>query len=123
MANSRVERLNSQILKVLSSAVLKLNDPQFNTLITFTKAQISPNVEFCKVYVSIMDTNDNNKEEMLTKLKKATGFFKKEIGSTLKLRVIPDIKFVLDDGLDYSKKIEDILKSLNIPKEGESDEI
>ena len=122
MAGNRVERLNSQILKVLSSALLKLNDPNFDMLITFTGARTAPNVEFCKVGVSILEKDDAKRNDIFHKLIKASGFFKKEIASTLKLRVVPVLKFVLDDGAQHSNKIEEILKTLNIPAKEDVDE-
>lgn len=115
--NTRVERLNAQILKVLSEGLLKLNDPNLNSLITFTSAQTAPNCEFCKVFVSILEKDEQKREQVFSRLVKATGFLKKEIASKLKLRVVPQIKFVLDTGVDNTQRIEDILKTLNIPNE------
>lgn len=121
--NARVERLNAQILKVLSEGLLKLNDPNFHSLITFMSAQTAPNCEFCKVSVSILEKDQQKREQIFSKLVKATGFLKKEIASKLKLRVVPQIKFVLDTGIDHTQRIEDILKNLNIPNEDEDETI
>ena len=115
--NTRVERLNAQILKVLSEGLLKLNDPNFHTLITFMSAETAPNCEFCKMSVSILEKDDTKRDQIFSKLIKATGFLKKEIASKLKLRVVPQIKFVLDTGVSHTQRIEDILKTLNIPDE------
>ncbi len=115
--NARVERLNAQILRTLSDGVLKLNDPHFNSIITFTSCETAPNCEFCKVWVSILELNEVKRKQILDRLIKATGFLKKEIANNLKLRVVPQIKFVLDTGVDHTQRIEDILKNLNIPAE------
>ena len=101
--NTRVERLNAQILKVLSEGLLKLNDPNFHTLITFMSAETAPNCEFCKVSVSILEKDDAKRDQIFSKLIKATGFLKKEIAS--------------NTGVSHTQRIEDILKTLNIPDE------
>lgn len=80
-------------------------------LITVTKVNISPDLSFARVYLSLFGAGD--KEEIFVRINKT----KKEIRHQLALRVgkqmriIPDLAFFVDDSLDYIENIDNLLKS------------
>lgn len=122
MASTRMERVNSEIQKVLSEAIItRLADPALQQIITITGVSTTPDFAFCKVNVGVLADTNLKKKKVLEKLTKASGFLKKELADNLKLRAIPKLSFVLDENVEYSMHINEILKSLNIPKE-EDDE-
>ena len=105
----RVDRLNKQILDILSNILIKNIDLSYLGFITFTSVDVAPDLRTAKVFYSILSSNlsDSKIEIEINKKQKA---FKKFMGPQLSLRYTPDIRFILDESLAYSEKIDNLLK-------------
>ena len=57
--------------------------------------------------------DDEKKEEVMQVLNRASGFVRSLIAKRINLRVTPEIKFILDDSLEYSFKIDKIIREIN----------
>ena len=118
--SNRMLRADSEITRVLSDIVSnKLKDPRFEKFITITKTKTSPDFKHSKVSVSILSDSMEEKKEILKLLKKSSGFIKKELAMSLDMPAVPELVFELDDNVLYSERINEILNSLNIPKEND----
>ncbi len=78
--------------------------------VTVTGAQVSPDLGVAKIYVSIFGAKDSN--VVLSQIEKHTKEIRKVLGSQIRhqARIIPELKFFLDDSLDQVEKIEKLLK-------------
>ena len=76
------------------------------------KTETTTDLKYCKVYVSILG-DDEKKREVMSVLKGAAGFMRSLIAKRINLRITPELNFILDDSLDYSFKIDKILKEIN----------
>ncbi|MEG1500302.1 MAG: 30S ribosome-binding factor RbfA [Clostridia bacterium] len=124
MKVGRIEKVNSEIARVLSDAIqTRLNDPTFSHLISVNSVKTTADFRYAKIRIGFLDSKEKNKEEIISKLKKASGFFKKEIAENLKMRAIPELIFEIDDSIENSLRIEEILKTLIIPKEDDKDDM
>ena len=105
----RVDRLNKQILDILSNILIKNIDLSYLGFITFTSVDVAPDLRTAKVFYSILSSNlsDSKIEIEINKKQKA---FKKFTSPQLSLRYTPDIRFILDESLAYSEKIDNLLK-------------
>ena len=105
----RVDRLNKQILDILSNILIKNIDLSYLGFITFTSVDVAPDLRTAKVFYSILSGNlsDSKIEIEINKKQKA---FKKFMSPQLSLRYTPDIRFILDESLAYSEKIDNLLK-------------
>ena len=117
--SNRMMRANAEMVRVLSDIISnKMRDPRIsNEIITVTKAKTSSDFRHCKVSVSILSDSENKKKEIIKLLKKSSGFIKKELSESLDLPFIPELVFELDENLEYSEKINEILDTLKISKE------
>lgn len=105
----RLARIAEAIREVASETILfKLNDPRVKN-VTVTRAEISPDLQHAKVYVSIMGTP---KEQNLVMhgLRQATGFVQRKIGDRLQIRYTPTVQFVIDKGVKNSLEVTRLLK-------------
>ena len=112
----RVDRLNKQILDILSNILIKNIDLSYLGFITFTSVDVAPDLRTAKVFYSILSSNlsDSKIEIEINKKQKA---FKKFMSPQLSLRYTPDIRFILDESLAYSEKIDNLLKkNYKIPR-------
>ena len=80
-------------------------------MISVTKVKITPDLKYAKVYVSIL--NSKNNEKTMEALKKSAGFMRSQIAKRVNLRITPELVFEKDDSMEYGMKIDAILKDLN----------
>ena len=108
----RVDRINRQILDILSDILIKNIDLSYLGFITFTDVDVAPDLRTAKVFYSVLSGKlpDSKVEVEINKKQKA---FKKFMSPQLSLRYTPDIRFILDKTLAYSEKIDNLLKDQN----------
>jgi ribosome-binding factor A len=118
MAKSyRIERINETIKEILSELVLsQVKDPRVG-LVTITAVRVSADMAVAKVHYSVMG-DEHERAETHRGLVSARTFMRKTIGSELKMRNAPELRFVYDDSLDRAIAIEQALKEAERP-EGE----
>ena len=120
MKSVRIERINSEILKSLNNIISqKLRDPQIDTIISVTEVDTTPDLAEAKVFISSYGTTP--KEEVLARVKGAGGFIRGELSKAIKLRITPRLNFFLDNSLEYSSKIENILKNITYSTKEDDD--
>jgi ribosome-binding factor A len=107
----RLERLNESVKELLCELLLNgIKDPRVG-FVTITSVKIAPDLLTAKVYFSVMG-DDDEKLESRRGLESAKNFMRKTVSKELKLRHVPDFKFVYDDSLDKAIAIEEALKDI-----------
>ena len=114
MASNRIGRINEEIQRELSDLIRSVKDPRVTGLISVTAVDTTPDLKFCKVYISVLDKSDVN--QVLKGLKSAAGWLRRELGRTLNLRATPELTFVRDDSIDQGAHILDLLRNPNVVK-------
>lgn len=110
----RRQRIGDQIKVELADLVHNdVRDPRVG-FVTFTEVRMSPDLKYARVYVSILGEPDE-REETLAALVRAGGFLRGHIGKRLKLRFVPELRFVLDETLEQSERIEELLEESGDP--------
>jgi len=95
----------------LSDIMRSLKDPRITGLISIVKMDLASDLSHCRVYVSSMDGLDAAKSAVKG-LESASGFIKRELNSRMKLRRLPDFKFIADDSIAHSADITRMLEDL-----------
>lgn len=115
--NNRFNRVDEEVKKQVSSIIMNdIKDPNLTGLISVTKAKVTPDLKYAKVYVSIL--NAKNTKEDLAILKKSAGLTRSLLAKRMNLRITPEIVFELDDSMEYGARIDSILKDI-LPKKEE----
>jgi ribosome-binding factor A len=108
---NRAQRVGDQILKVIASFLLqKVKDPRVEG-VTLTGVRVSKDLKMAKVYFSVLG-EDKDIRNATDGLESARGFIKRELGSRLDLRVMPDIQFLYDESFERGLRIERLLEDL-----------
>lgn len=116
MNNRRQERLNSEIIKVVSTALREIRDPNVSDMTTLTEASITNDFSFCDLKFSVMGS-EREKEKTIEALQNAEVFFKSHIAKNIRMRKIPELRIKLDESIEYSSRINEILKGLDLEDE------
>ena len=106
---TRPERVEKQLLDIISSIALKNIDLSSLGFITFTNVDISPDLKNAKIFFSVLNQKlpDDKLEIEINRKQKA---FKKFLSPELHLRTTPNIKFLNDKKLFYQERIDNLLK-------------
>ena len=111
MATTRQEKVGKQIQKDLGDIFQKKSKSLFeNKMITVTVVRMSPDLQIAKAYLSIYPSKNN--EETLELIRQHTNEIRYELGNRIRhqVRKIPELKFFIDDSLDYIDNIDRLLK-------------
>ena len=116
MANfRRTDRINEQLKQEISMIVRdEVRDPRVG-LATITAVQASPELDHAKVYVTSLG-DEEEREEILAGLRSAAPFIRKELGSRLHMRRIPELHFEADRVLAEAMRIEQLLREALPPE-------
>ncbi len=117
--NNRIARINDEILMEVANIIRsEIKDPRVSDImVSVIRVDTTSDLKYCKIFVSILGT-DKVKDEALKGLKQSSGFIRKQIAQRINLRATPEIKFLLDDSLEYSIKMNSLMKQV---REGYAD--
>jgi ribosome-binding factor A len=116
MSEVRRERLQGQIVRELSDVFQnRLRDPR-RGFMSVTRVELSADLRHAKVYVSVLG-GDEDRREAERVLQRALPFVRGELARRLSVRQVPEILFRIDESLQSSQRILDILDTLDIPAE------
>ena len=120
MASNRINRINEEIQKELSSLLRTVKDPRVqNTMISITRVETTPDLRYTKVYVSFLQ--EEKVKDAMAGLKSAGGWVRRQLGSNLKLRYAPEIVWALDDSITYGAHMLELINSLGVKSDEETD--
>ena len=121
MANNHIQRINDDIQFTLANLLRQVKDPRVSDqgMITITRVDTTGDLRYAKVWLSVYGLKDE--KEFKKGLKSASGWLRRELGSTLKLVYTPELVFEVDHSIEYGAKISGILDNLNIPELSEDD--
>jgi len=120
MASNRINRINEEIQKELSSLLRTVKDPRVqDTMISITRVETTPDLRYTKVYVSFLQ--EEKVKDAMAGLKSAAGWIRRQLGSNLKLRYAPEIVWALDDSITYGAHMLELINSLGVKHDEETD--
>lgn len=115
MAGNRINRINEEIQKELSSLFRTLKDPRVQGgMVTITHVDTTTDLRYCRVFVSVLDKGQE--KDVVKGLKNAAGYLRRELGQAIALRYTPELQFVADDSIEYGAHILEMLRDPNVVK-------
>ena len=110
MSSMRAERIGEQMKKELMDIINnKVKDPRVG-FITITDVVLTNDLSQAKVFLTVLG---NDKENTFKALDKAKGFIKSELGSRMRLRIMPELMYEYDQSIEYGNKIERMIQDLH----------
>ena len=120
MATKRIDRINEEIQKEMASLLRTVKDPRVqDTMISITRVETTPDLRYTKVYVSFLQ--EEKVKDAMAGLKSAAGWIRRQLGSNLKLRYAPEIVWALDDSITYGAHMLELINSLGVKHDEETD--
>ena len=109
----RPNRVADQIRQELSELLTRgeVHDPGIG-FITLTRVQVSPDLQMARVFYTTLG-DAKARQETARALERATPFFRRQVGSRLRLRRVPEFEFRFDESVAHQDRIEQILRDLH----------
>jgi len=120
LSYQRIDRISEQVRREVDMIIReRVSDPRVKGTFSVTRADVTRDLRYAKVYVSILE--EENREPMMAALKKAAGFVRHELRESMIIRYAPEILFELDNNIEYGIHIASVLKQVH-PEDEENNE-
>lgn len=116
------EGIREEVARIVAS---ELKDPRLG-FVTIIRVEVTHDLSHARVLVGVLG-GDTERERSLAALRGAAGFVRREIGRRLRLRIVPEIEFRYDKGIEATDRVarllqEDRLSAGGAPAAGDSGE-
>jgi ribosome-binding factor A len=110
MSNNRISKLNSLVQDELSKIIQKKIDFEKGVLVTIYKVEVSADTAHANIHISVIP--ENNEKKALETLKENVFLIQQELNKRLVLRIVPKIRFVINDSIKRAANMEEIFKEV-----------
>ena len=110
METTRQNKISCLIQKELSEIFLLQTKSMNGVLVSVSAVRISPDMSIARVYLSVFPSERS--QEIVKNINDNMKSIRYELGTRVRhqLRIIPELKFFVDDSLDYAERIDELLK-------------
>ncbi len=110
MQETRQNRISRLLQKELASIFQTQTRMMHGVLVSVTRVKVSPDLSICTAYLSIFPSEKG--DELLKNINANEKTIRYELGQRVhnQLRIIPELRFFIDNSLDYLERIDELLK-------------
>ena len=107
----RMERMGLQMQKEVSDIIrTQVKDPRIGFL-TVTGVEVTNDLAHAKIFISVLGSSEERTQTMQV-LERVKGFVRTEVAKRIRMRVTPELHFKLDESMDYSARIGQVLQEI-----------
>lgn len=105
-------RINNEVQREMSQIIREdLKDPRIHPMTSVMSVEVTPDLKFAKIYVSVLG-DEEAKEKTMEGLKKSAAYARHQLAHRMNLRNTPELTFLLDNSIEYgvmmSKRIDEL---------------
>ena len=106
-------RINGEVQRELSNIIRgEIKDPRINPMTSVVTVEVAPDLKTCKAYISVLG-DEQSQKDTLAGLKSAEGFIRRELARSINLRNTPQIRFILDQSIEYGVNMSKLIDEVN----------
>ena len=115
-------RINSEVQRELSNIIrTEVKDPRIHPMTSVVAVNVAPDLKSCKAYISVLGSEEAAKET-LAGLKNAEGYIRRALAKSVNLRNTPEIKFILDQSIEYGVHMTRLIDEVVGEDDGEAED-
>ena len=111
MSSHRIDKVEKLIKEEISSIIFQKMDSHDIGFLTITNVKLSPDLKLARIYFSVFEKE--KREFALNKINDKIKFIRSELAHRINLKFVPELKFFIDDTLDYVEKIEGLIDRIH----------
>ena len=110
---SRTDRVAQQIQKEIAVILQReIKDPRLG-MVTVSAVEVSRDLSYAKIFITVFNTQDEGAAKQSAKvLNEATGYIRSLLGKRIRARIMPELKFVVDNSLMEGMRISNLVDSI-----------
>ncbi|MCF2857836.1 30S ribosome-binding factor RbfA [Pseudoalteromonas sp. SMS1] len=107
---SRTDRVAQQIQKEIAVILQReIKDPRLG-MVTVSAVEVSRDLSYAKVFVTVLNSkSEDDTKQNLAILNDATGYIRSLLGKRIRARIMPELRFVLDNSLMEGMRISNLV--------------
>ena len=110
-------RINGEVQRELANIIRGgIKDPRISPLTSVVAVEVAPDLKTCKAYISVLGDSEAQ-NATLAGLKSAEGYIRRELAHTVNLRNTPEIRFSLDQSIEYGVHMSKIIDEVTAKDE------
>ncbi len=95
-------RINTEVQKELSIILREeIKDPRINSMTSVVSVEVTPDLKYCKVYISVLGDEESQKN------------IRSQLAKTINLRNTPELTFILDQSIEYGINMSKLIDEVN----------
>ena len=109
-------RINGEVQRELANIIRgEIKDPRIHPMTSVVAVEVAPDLKTCKAWISVLG-NEQAQQDTIAGLKSAEGFIRRKLANT------PEIRFVLDQSIEYGVSMSKLIDDVNSHSEKREDE-
>ena len=110
-------RIHGEVQRELANIIRGgIKDPRISPLTSVVAVEVAPDLKTCKAYISVLGDSEAQ-NATLAGLKSAEGYIRRELAHTVNLRNTPEIRFILDQSIEYGVHMSKIIDEVTAKDE------
>lgn len=115
-------RINGEVQRELSNIIHnEIKDPRIHPMTSVVTVEVAPDLKTCKAYISVLG-DEKAQQDTIAGLKSAEEYIRRELAHTVNLRNTPEIRFILDQSIEYGVRMSRLIDEVNAGLEDGGDE-
>ena len=103
-------RINAEVQRELATIIRgELKDPRIDPMTSVTACEVTTDLKQCKVYISVLSSDEEVRKATMEGLEKAKSFLRKRLAETVNLRNTPELRLIEDRGIEYGMHMSKII--------------
>jgi ribosome-binding factor A len=117
--SKRILRVGAQVQRELAGLIRdQVKDPRVG-FVTISDVELARDFSLAKVYVTVLGTQAG-REETLRGLNQAAGFLRRRLGTRIRLRTLPELRFLYDESVERGARVSALIDRV-VGEEGQDD--
>ena len=111
----RTERVAEEVREILAEEVQRLKDPRIG-FVTLTGVEVTPDLRRARIFYTVLG-DEQQERATAAGLRSATPHLRQAVGRQVRLKVVPELEFRVDEAFERGRRIDELLERLH---EGEA---
>ena len=118
---NRIDRLNEEFRREVDRVIREdVRDPRVAGTFSVTRVEVTRDLRYAKVHVSVLEAE--RRAPLISALKNAAGFVRREVGRRVQLHFTPELLFELDTNIEYGARMASLIDSVIASEQNASEQ-